>query len=236
MNKLISNCRTTETDAVAARIGGAYENAGPKTDTRLNEMVTTLTEKRTHLQEAIKRAKAESDLEEKDEVRDNGLRSLVYLVQGFTHHPDPAVKAAAVKVDDVLDRYGLSVTDESYSTESSLINSLLTDLAKPNMQEAIAALSGCAELIAALQTAQEAFEQTRIAYEEEKAQKGTETNATTLKKEVIDVINNQLVVYLDAMMLVDEATYGAFVRTVAEIIDATNEMVKRRRKKPEPAE
>jgi hypothetical protein len=38
------------------------------------------------------------------------------------------------------------------------------------------------------------------------------------------------------MMLVDEATYGAFVRTVAEIIDATNEMVKRRRKKPEPAE
>jgi hypothetical protein len=61
-------------------------------------------------------------------------------------------------------------------------------------------------------------------------------NATALKKEVIDVINNQLVVYLDAMMLVDEATYGAFGRTVAEIIDTTNEMVKKRRKKPEPAE
>jgi hypothetical protein len=236
MNKLISNCRTTETDAVAARIGGAYEKSGPESDTRLNEMITDLREKRVLLMEAIKRAKAESDLEEKDEVRDNGLRSLVYLVQGFTHHPDPAVKAAAVKVDDVLDRYGLSVTKESYSTESALINSLLADLSKPNMQEPVAALSGCAELIAALQTAQEAFEQTRIAYEEEKAQKGTETNATTLKKEVIDVINNQLVVYLDAMMLVDEATYGAFVRTVAEIIDATNEMVKRRRKKPEPAE
>lgn len=236
MNKLISNCRTTEADAVAARIGGAYENAGPKTDTRLNEMITDLREKRTLLQEAIKRAKAESDLEEKDEVRDNGLRSLVYLVQGYIHHPDPAVNGAAVKVDDVLDRYGLSVTKESYSTESALINSLLADLSKPNMQEHVAALSGCAELIAALQTAQDAFEQTRIAYEEEKAQEGAETNATTLKKEVIDVINNQLVVYLDAMMLVDEATYGAFVRTVAEIIDATNEMVKRRRKKPEPAE
>jgi hypothetical protein len=128
------------------------------------------------------------------------------------------------------------VTNESYSTESSLINSLLGDLAKPDMQEPVAAVSGCAELIAVLQTAQEAFEQARVAYEEEKAQEGTETNATTLKKEVIDVINNRLVVYLDAMMLVDEATYGAFGRTVAEIIDATNEMVKKRRKKPEPAE
>ncbi|MGC9356029.1 MAG: DUF6261 family protein [Mariniphaga sp.] len=236
MNRLISNCRITETDAVAARIGGAYEHTGPESDTRLNEMITTLREKRARLLEAIKRAKAESDLEEKDEVRDNGLRSLVYLVQGFTHHPDPAVKAAALKVDDVLDRYGLSVTNESYSTESSLINSLLADLSKAKMQEPVAALSGCTELIAVLHTAQEAFEQARIAYEEEKAQEGAEANATTLKKEVIDVINNRLMVYLDAMMLVDETTYGAFGRTVAEIIDETNEMVKKRRKKPEPAE
>jgi hypothetical protein len=234
MQKLMTNSRITETDAVAARIGGAYEKSGPESDTRLNEMITDLREKRARLLEAIKRAKAESDLEEKDEVRDNGLRSLVYLVQGFTHHPDPAVKAAAVKVDDVLDRYGLSVTDESYSTESSLINSLLTDLAKPNMQEAIAALSGCAELIAALRAAQDDFEQARIAYEAEKAQEGTEANATTLKKDVTDIINNRIVVYLNAMMLVDDAAYGAFGRTVAEIIDENNEMVKRRRKKPEP--
>ncbi len=108
-------------------------------------------------------------------------------------------------------------------------------MAKPNLQEAIAALSGCAELIAALRAAQDDFEQARIAYEAEKAQEGTEANATTLKKDVTDIINNRIVVYLNAMMLVDDAAYGAFGRTVAEIIDENNEMVKRRRKKPEPA-
>ncbi|MFW5774394.1 MAG: DUF6261 family protein [Tangfeifania sp.] len=125
------------------------------------------------------------------------------------------------------------VTDESYSTESSLINSLLTDLAKPGVQEAIDAISGCAALITALRAAQDDFEQARIAYEAEKAQEGAEANATTLKKEVTDVINNRIVVYLNAMMLVDDAAYGAFGRTVAEIIDENNEMVKCRRKKPE---
>ncbi len=45
------------------------------------------------------------------------------------------------------------------------------------------------------------------------------------------LLNGKLVVYLNAMAIVNEDTYGSFVRTVAQIIADNNDNVKRRRKK-----
>ena len=150
------------------------------------------------------------------------------------YHPDAAIKTAAETIEKVLDNYGLDITGESYSTESSLILSLLEDLSKQKNQDAIAQLSGCAGVIASLQAAQSDFENTRIAYEEEKAWESTEKNATTIKKTVVGTINERIVVYLRAMEIVNEPMYGALARTVAEMIAENNEVVKKRRKKPEP--
>ncbi len=50
------------------------------------------------------------------------------------------------------------------------------------------------------------------------------------------IINNKLVTYLRAMIMVDEPTYGDFARTIAQMIEDNNEVVKKRRKKPEMAE
>ncbi len=75
-------------------------------------------------------------------MRDDNVRAVHYLTLGFLHHPDPAVKAAAGEVEKVFYNYGLSITGESYATESSLVNSLLADLAKPKLHDAIILLSG----------------------------------------------------------------------------------------------
>ncbi|MCG6185901.1 hypothetical protein [Maribellus maritimus] len=48
------------------------------------------------------------------------------------------------------------------------------------------------------------------------------------------MLNGKIVVYLRAMEIVDEATYGALARTIAEIIADNNETVKKRGKKEEP--
>ena len=88
-------------------------------------------------------------------------------------------------------------------------------------------------MITALQSAQAEFEAARIACEAEKAKESTEQNATTVKKAVVRIINERIVVYLRAMEIVDETAYGAFARTIAQIIADNNEVVKKRRKKPE---
>jgi hypothetical protein len=56
-----------------------------------------------------------------------------------------------------------------------------------------------------------------------------------VKKEVLGIINDKIVVYLRAMEQVDPATYGAFTSTCAQMIADNNEQVKKRNKKPEPA-
>lgn len=228
--------RVTEVDAGVSRIIGAYQNTGLSSDPHLVTIFTTLIALLARLTAAIRRTKVESELEEKDEVRDDKIRALFYLVLGFLHHPKAAIQSAAETVNKVFEKYGLAITGESYATESSLINSLLEDLAKRKLQDAIALLPGLATIITDLGAAQADFEQSRIAYEEEKAQEGIEENATELKVDVLNQLNGKLVIYLRAMETVDEATYGAFARTVAEIINDNNEVVKKRSNKTDVPE
>ena len=233
MDKLIAKSRITEVNDVATRMLGTFKKSG-LTDPYLLSTFTALDAGNTKLTLAIRRSKAESDLETMDEVRDNKVRSFYYLVQGFSHHPTKTIQEAAQSLLKVFDNYGLAMVGESYATESSLVNSLLLDLTKPKFQVSIALLSGCVELIAELQVAQTDFEQARIAYEAEKAIDGMQNNASELKKEVVELINNKILVYLGAMQQVDPVTFGVFASTCAQIIADNNEQVKKRGKKPEP--
>ncbi|WP_461641386.1 hypothetical protein [Labilibaculum euxinus] len=51
-----------------------------------------------------------------------------------------------------------------------------------------------------------------------------------LKKESITEINDNLVSYMNTMAKVDPTTYEATAKTMAELIDKNNELVKRRKK------
>lgn len=232
IQKLIPSSRVTEVNDAATRMSGTFRTAG-LTDAYLVSTFTELGISNMKLTLAINRSKSESDLEEKDEVRDNKYRALYYLLNGLLYHPTKKMKEAAQLLMKLFNNYGLSVVGESYATESSLLGSLLLDLAKPDYAGAITALSGCAELIADLQTAQTDFEQARMAYEAEKAKEGMVDNATIVKKEVLAILNDKIVVYLRAMEQVDPATFGVFANTCAQIIDDNNEQVKKRGKKPE---
>jgi hypothetical protein len=236
IERILTTSRVTEVDAACMRIIGAYQNTSLSTDVHLAAMFSVLEPLSVSLSGSINRITAESNLEEKDEERDEPLRSLFYLVAGFLHHPDATIRAAAEKVNAVIERYGMGITKESYAVESSLVTSMLKDLAQPKLQDAIALLSGCAEIIAALQLAQTAFETARIAYEEEKADDSTQQSASEIKVEVLELVNKKIVVYLRAMEVVDVETFGAFARTVAEIIADNNQAVRKRLSKPEPVE
>lgn len=232
IEKIIQWSRTTEVNDAAIRLYTAFDNSGPD-DPYLASTFTTLNAENLKLTQVIRRTKAESELEAKDELRDDKVRALYYLLKGFLHHPTPEIRLTAQALMDIFNKYGLAITGESYATESSLIFSLLLDLAAPEYQEAIAALSGCAELITQLNNAQGDFEEARLAYETEKAKEGMVENASTVKKQVVSIINDKIVVYLRAMIEVNPDSYTAFAAICTQIIADNNEQVKKRRQKPE---
>ncbi len=232
IKKLIYQSRATEVSDASSRMISMYQNAGLTQDTHLATIFGDLQTESDRLIRAIKRMKTESELEGLDEIRDGNIRSLHYLVLGLVHHPNPEINQPASVVYEVLEHYGLtSLITENYGSESSLIQSLLGDLAKPEIQEAAAKLSGFDQCVARLSDSQANFETARVAYEFEKARESNEVNATTLKLQLIELINQKLVTYLRAMQAVDAGTYGNFVNSIAEVIETTNEAVKRRRKK-----
>ena len=234
IEKLMTNSRVTEVNDVATRMSGAFHAQGIA-DPYLTATFGSLDTANIELSKAIRRSKAESNLEEKDEVRDGCTRSLYYLINGFTHHPAAAIRESALLLLHAFDNYGISLITESYANESALIASMQLEFQKPKYTIHIANLSGCGELLQSLTSAQSDFEQARIAYETEKAQDGMVANATEIKKEVVELVNNKIIVYLQAMQQANPATFGVLVSTCAQVIAENNEQVRRRQQKPENA-
>ena len=125
----------------------------------------------------------------------------------------------------------MKMTVENYSSQSNLVDSLLKDLSASDLVEAVAGLPGVAEAIANIRTAQEEFTKIRANYDKELAQKGSKETATSLRKPLLELINNKLLTYLAAMKIANPTKYKVFSEDVAVIITSVNEAIKARGKK-----
>ncbi|WP_303917486.1 DUF6261 family protein [Draconibacterium sediminis] len=231
IERMNTTSRTTDVHGTTRLLINAYLQSGLTEDRTLTPMFTTITQTNTALGDAIDRSKAQSILADKDAIRDAADRAVGYLVKGYTYHPDEAIRNAALVVEAVFNKYGFSVTEEGYVTESSHLVSMLADFAAPEVQAAIALLSGVAENIGILQAAQDDFENTQTQYAEELAEEDNLPNATELKKEVLALVNDDLVIFLRSADRFQAETYGAFAAVVAKIIADMNETVRKRRTK-----
>ncbi len=228
MKKIRINSRNGEAYAVADRIIATYQQSNLKDNNILAKLMYQVISLNQELSSAINRMKAESDLEEKDLARDNDFRSLYHLVQGATFHPQEDIHVAAQMVFTYLEHYGLDITRENYDSETSQLDSLLTDLNATELQSAIAKLNGCAELVDKLKASQQNFKDTRTKYQKEQSQNAQHTNATDLKHQIIEHINHKLLVYLSGMMVAEEEVYATLVANIERIISEHNKVVKMR--------
>jgi len=231
--KLISKSRTTEVNTVSDNLIMAYKKQVWENDAYLVSTFGKLQTESDLLRTAINRSRAESILDTKDVIRDEKVKALNYLLLGSIHHPSAIIKSSGEKLSAEFTKYGLKMIHESYAIESSLIESLLQDFSAPELKPDIKAISGCAEVIDELRAAQDDFKTANFTWEEEKAKDGLTESATKIKKEVLSIINDKIVVYLKAMELANQEVYGELAQTISQIIGGMNEAVKRRAKKEE---
>ncbi len=228
VEKLSPRVRVSECNDTITQIITAFKSSALTTETYLSNTFGVLETENNALSLALNRATEESELDAYDVKRDECMRALYYYVQGQSYNPDAATKAAANTVLTILDQYGLDVLRQTYSAESALIHSMLTDLADETVQLSVSVLPACASLIAALQEAQQNFSSQRAAYEANKASLQTEKSAYELKKAIVPMLNKSVVGYLNAMMGMSLHDYNTFSAQVAEIIQLANGVIKRR--------
>jgi len=228
MPKLIQRSNIAEVNDTIKMITVIYEKSDLSSDPYLPTMFNRLKVQSQQLLSAIIQRKAKSSLEEMDHLRDQIVRSISHLLNGYLYHPDKDVQSAAQTVVAVFDTFGIAMISKSFSIESALIVSMLKQFSETTIAESITHLPGLSQLIEDLTTSQSEFEIARISYASEKAAQSEKESATAIKKEIIKTVNDTIVTYLRAMAQVDEPRFGEFASIIGQIIADNNSAVKKR--------
>lgn len=232
MNKLSTSIRTTEIDNVSDRLLVLF-----KKETNLHEeefLKPTFAEIETlsnQITKAIKRDTVLSKQEEADLKRDNLIRTLNTALLGYRVLPVAQLKENAEKLYIIFSKYGVKITKEAYAVKSSLIESLLQDLSAEELQESITVLSGIEEIISQLRTEQTNFTKVRAEYEKSISELKNTPSASELKKLLLNIINGKLIPYLIAMKIANPTQYASLANAIAQSIEDTNTVIKRRTNK-----
>ena len=229
ISTLLTGSKVTEIDGISTQIIQGYDGTTLNTDPNMVVIFDELKPLSQLFTAAIRRMKEKSEAQTLDEAREEKIDGWYYLLLAFSHHPTPRIRNAALALLDIFDNYGMEIKSESYTAESSLLNSMLSDYSASKAQANVDIIPQGDVYLGALQEAQTNFENNRLSFEEAQAEEGTLENASALKKQVVDVINKKLVSYLNVMAGINDATYGLYARTVAQIIATNNEVVRKRR-------
>lgn len=230
MNKLNAKARITEVDGLSdsiIRIFGADEKA--QGDDFLKSQIAELTTLSDAITAAILQDKAVSNLDEADSKRDEAIKNLGALLSGYAVFPLEEKKAAALSLKAVYEKYAKSgILSASYISESSMIESLLKDLAAAEAVSSIEKLDGVAQMVVAIRAAQDNFTAANDAFVKAQGSKGA--SASSYKKPILAVINDRLVPYLNTMSIVGNTAVADFSKGVETEITRVNESVAKRAK------
>ncbi len=231
MNKLKTAIRVTELDGLSDTLVRVFKgDTEAQKDAFLKATMAELESLSAKITTAILQDKALSALEEADDARDEAVRSLGAVLAGYAAFPIAAKKEAALPLKTVYDKYSKAgIMRANYTSESSMIESLLEDLAAPALAANIAALDGVSETVAAIRATQDAFTKANDEYVAAKSDKSA--TASSFKKPMISLVNEKIVPYLDAMAIAQNANCVAFARAAEEEIKRINSTISARGKK-----
>lgn len=235
ISKMIRSIRNRDAANVAGRTLLELD-AAPAEDTILQSVKNEIVQLKDRLVTAIQPGKLASELEILDGLRDDTYRAFVYLIRGYAHHLDAAIKSAAEEVLKVLNKYGLELTRLNYAAETIEIESLIKDMKLPAMATHLEAMPGAQDLLGKLESELAQFVVAQKAYLDAVGEGKLAGSATEIKKELVNVINNKLVMYLNGMMQVNPEPYTALYTKLDIVIDEANELVRLRRKNEEEIE
>lgn len=196
-------------------------------DVALLAFIDKVSAKLAELTTAYNSAKTLSPLAALDVLRDDYFTRAYTYVTGYTAVIDDEKRAAAEKIKAVFDTYGLDTTRADYATESGKIKSLLEDLSGEAMLSAVSLLPELGALITALTQTEAEFKAKGTEYTQAKAADKSKDAAYLVKKELLEIINKQVLPYITVMSTADKTTWGAYATQVELAVTHANATVTR---------
>lgn len=228
MGKINANGTIKETAEAGIKISDLNTTNPIVEDIYYAETFENLSAKAKELIDMINAGWLESDLKEKDEVRDLDIRAIFYEVSAKCMRKPSENQQKAVRLKAILDRYGMKITDSTYTSESAEIRAVLSDIKAPELAEDRKAIPDLDGLIGNLEASQTSYDQSDDQLRDDKMGRKNTKPASTLAKELRNIINNDLCGYLSAMTRSNPAKYAAFSTKFFQIIEDANQGVTNR--------
>jgi len=237
MNKqILSYCDAREVNRVASTIlyeikmkewgaDNAIQGIGPRLE-KENRLLTEVIGD-------LRAGKYGADLQEVDTAFDKNFSCVKHFVNANRYVQDETISTNAEKLWEVIEAHKLNLHQKGYERQLSLINSLLNNFDKKEIQSAIQTLYGVPENIARLKKLKVDFENLFRKNIEEGATE-EESIAPYLQKKVVrNILNRELLPYLNAMAAVLPEDYAELSRVIGGFVESVNTKARTRRKRNE---
>lgn len=228
MNKINSKANTKETLEICKAIVDLKAIYPIDEDAYFTLTYTKLSEFTSHLIDKFNEGNLKSVLKGKDDMRDTDVRAIFYEVEAKCNRRPSAQQASALIISDALERYGIHIINNSYMNESAHIRGILSDLKSPAMAEDVQAIPDLPELISNLEQSQKAFDVSNAEWRDLLDQRNATRTATELSAECKNIVNGELVGYLNAMRTANPDKYKVFADKMESIINQCNNKIRDR--------
>jgi ribosomal protein L14 len=228
MSKINSSSNTNETVEAGQGIIELSKKHPITEDAYFTDKFEEFSAKLNELIEKINAGWLNSELKEKDDARDLDVRAIFYEVEAKCMRRPGANQEKAMRVMDVLNRYGMQITDSSYTNESAQIRAMLSDFKAPELQDCIASIRDLKNLLDNAEESMAEFDASASKLIEDKNERENTKPASAVAREVREIYNNDLAGYLSAMTKANPAKYKTYTDLVNTLVVNSNNKVRDR--------
>lgn len=230
--QVLSYCSTTEVGSIA---NNALKELGKKNwneDTYLTGIIDKLTPEADLLQLSlglVRKGPYTKELAEVDERFDKSYLATKQFVWANTFSADPQQSENARKVWEVFEAHELDMYRLGYEKQIFRTYSLIERLEKEDMKERVDTLMGVPETLTVMKAENANLDQLFAENAGILARKEELVPPSVQKEAVRDILNNELLPYLDVMSQVKPEVYSETARVVSQYIEDVNTKARSRR-------
>jgi hypothetical protein len=226
--KPLERATVAETCNLTLNMGEAVKESSVDDD-HLNQKADELSSKGQEMETSIAKDQGKAktaELVDADSERDALISSLKLFLRAHMKWKRENLSKNASILYKIIKKHGLAMADENYEEESTLLDSLLAELAKPKNVQFLEELK-LSELIADLNAAEDYFKKLYLEAIKIEATKEAYISATILKKELL-VLQKKMVNYLNAMQQANPEKFAAVSKKIAELVKIMNRKIRNR--------
>lgn len=225
--KISYKIRVDELNGTVKELLNLFKDSALENCPDLDVMIEELKKLSAKLNTAISKDRVLSELSDLDDERDQCIRNIDVTIRSALVIPVTDIRANAQVLHAIFSKYGNKMINLNHASKSSQISSMLEDFSGKTVE--IKSISYMNGMVEALKEAQDNFEAKEKSYNESTKAIKDADSASGLKPAVINVINNKIVPYMNAVAEWKGDDFNKLLVASDNVLSSMNRVAENRR-------